>query len=178
MKLILLEGGPSSGKNTLGEKLVEKFKIQGKKAVLLDHDTYVEELCRNWIWTSEQQKEKDLLKARANLLNDINRYLLERFVVLAIGGIWLTNDDVRKYTSKLEVKTPVFLFHLNIPLEIRRQREEQRGHYPTIDLDKDQKERDKISSWPGYIYQNINTPEIDATNLAKLINDGKGFVLY
>jgi adenylylsulfate kinase-like enzyme len=176
MKLILLEGGPASGKNALGEKLAEGFRTQGEKSVLLDHDTYVEELCPNWIWLSQQQKEKDLLKARLNHLNDINKYLVEGFVVLAIGGIWLTNDDVRKYTSNLEVKTPVFLFHLNAPLIIRKQREQQRGHNPVIDLDKEQKERDKISSWPGYIYPNVNTPEIDAINLLKLINDGKGLV--
>jgi len=177
MKLIFLEGGPASGKNTLGKKLVECFKIRGEKSVLLDHDTYVEELCPNWIWPSQQQREKDLSKARVNYLNDINKYLVKRFVVLAIGDIWLTNDDVKKYTSKLEVKTPVFLFHLNTPLRIKKQREEQRGHSPIIDLDKDQKERDQISSWPGYIYQNINAPEMDATNLMELINNEIGLIL-
>ena len=176
MKLILLEGGPAAGGNTLGERLVEGFRIQGEKSVLLDHDAYVEELCPNWIWPSQQQKEKDLSKARANHLNDINKYLAERFFVLAIGGVWLTNDDVRRYTSRLEVKTSVYLFHLNTPLSIRKQRLELRGPAPLIDLDKDQKERDQISSWPGHIYHNTNTPEMDAINLMKLINNGKGLV--
>ncbi len=176
MKLILLEGGPASGKNTLGERLVEGFRVQGEKSVLLDHDTYVDELCPNWIWPSQQQKEKDLSKARANHLNDINKYLVERFFVLAIGGIWLTNDDVRRYTSKLEVKTSVYLFHLSIPMNIRRQRLELRGPAPPIDLDKHQEERDEISSWPGYIYHNTHTPETDASNLMRLINGGTGLV--
>jgi shikimate kinase len=177
MKLILLEGGPASGKNTLGEKLVECYKIKGEKSVLLDHDTYVEELCPNWTWPDQWQREKDLLKARTNHVNDINKYLVERFFVLAIGGVWLTNDDVKKYTSNLEVRAQVFLFHLSIPLELRKQRLEQRGPAPLINLEKDQKERDSILSWPGHIYQNINTPEIDAINLMNLISDGTGLIL-
>jgi adenylylsulfate kinase-like enzyme len=177
MKLILLEGGPVSGKNTLGEKLVEGFKMQGKKSILLDHDTYVEQLCPNWIWPNKEQQEKDLSRARVNHLHDINKYLAKKFVVLAIGGVWLTNDDVRKYTSKLEVKTPVYLFHLNTPLKIRKQREEQRGHSLMIDLEKDQKQRDEILSWPGYIYHNTKTIETDAMNLLKLISDRIGLIL-
>jgi adenylylsulfate kinase-like enzyme len=176
MKLILLEGGPASGKNTLGEKLVEGFNIQGEKSVLLDHDTYIEELSPNWIWPNEEQKEKDLSIARVNLLHDINKYLAKQFVVLAIGGVWLTNDDVRKYTRKLVVKTPVYLFHLNTPLKMRKQREEQRGHSLLIDLEKDQKERDEILSWPGYVYHNTKTAETDAMNLMKLINERIGLI--
>jgi adenylylsulfate kinase-like enzyme len=174
MKLILLEGGPASGKNTLGEKLVEGFKIRGEKSVLLDHDNYVEQLCPDWTWPDEAQKEKDLSRARVSHLRDINEYLAKEFIVLAIGGLWLTNDDVRKYSSKLAVKTPVYLFHLNTPLKIRKQREEQRGHSPMIDLEKDQKKRDGIVSWPGHIYYNTNTIDIDANNLMKLINDRIG----
>jgi len=36
MKLILLDGGPACGKNTLGALLVEEFSKKGEKAVLLD----------------------------------------------------------------------------------------------------------------------------------------------
>jgi shikimate kinase len=177
MKLILLEGGPASGKNALGEKLVEGFRARGEKSVLLDHDTYVEELRPDWIWPAEEQKEKDLLRARDNHIYDINRYLAKKFIVLAIGGVWLTNDDVIKYTSKLEVKTPVYLFHLHAPLKIRKQREAQRGHSLMINLEKDQQARDKILSWPGYIYQNINTVDTDAINLMNLIDDKVGLIL-
>ncbi len=178
MKLILLEGSPAYGKSTLGEKLVEIFGTQGEKSVLVDHDVYIDDLFPAWIQFSQQRKEKEITKAKNKHLSDINKYLVEGFVVLAIGGIWLTDDDVNKYTSKLAVKSPVFLFHLNAPLEIRKQREEQRGHNPIIALDQVQKERDMISSWPGYVFQNISTPEIDAARLMKLIQDGEGTMRY
>jgi len=176
MRLIFLEGSPASGKSTLGEKLVEGYKAMGRKAVLLDHDIYIDGLFPGWFQMSQQQKESEIIKARNKHLDDINKHLLEGFVFVAIGGIWLTNDDVTKYTNNLKVKTQVFLFHLDAPLEVQKRREVQRGHNPMIDLDQWQKERDQISSWPGYIYPNVNTPEIDAINLMKLINDERGVV--
>jgi shikimate kinase len=176
MKLIFLEGGPASGKDVLGKKLVDCFRIQGEKSTLLDHDTYVEELRPTWVWLNEKSKAKDLKKVKIKYMKDINKYLANDFVVLAIGGTWLTDNDVKEYTSKLKMKTPVYLFHLNIPLNIRKQRLKQRGPAPLINLDKDQQQRDMITSWPGHIYQDINTPEIDAMNLMRLINQGIGLI--
>ena len=176
MKLILLEGGPVSGKSTLGEKIVEQFRAQGKKSVLLDHDIYVEDLCPDWTWPDEASKEYDLDRARAVHLRDINRYLAENYIVLATGGVWLTQNDVNEYTSGLEVKVPVYLFHLDIPLRLRKQRFNRRGVTPLINLDNDQWERNGIATWPGHIYHNTDTPETDALNLMKLIDAGTGLV--
>ena len=67
MELILIDGGPASGKNTLGELILYKFQELGEKTVLLDLDTYVEKLNPRWIWESDQQKESDQLNARKTL---------------------------------------------------------------------------------------------------------------
>jgi len=72
MKLIIIDGGPASGKNTLGNLLVQEFQKQDNKVVLLDLDTYVEEFNPKWIWENEQQKEKDQLNARINFAKDVN----------------------------------------------------------------------------------------------------------
>lgn len=176
MKLILLEGGPASGKTTLGEKLVERFQAQGENSVLLDHDTYVEELCPDWTWPDEALKENDLARARAGHLKDINRYLAKNFVVVATGGLWLTAQDVSEYTSRLEVKTPVYLFHLDAPLDVRKQRLVRRGPAPRVNLDKDQEVRDAITSRPGHVYRNTAAPEREAANLMRLISAGAGLI--
>ena len=59
MKLILIDGGPASGKNTLGSLLVQKFQKQSNKAILLDLDTFVEELNQTWIWDDKQKEKED-----------------------------------------------------------------------------------------------------------------------
>jgi len=176
MKLILIDGGPASGKNTLGKMLVNDFNEHRDKSILLDLDSYVEELCPKWIWKNNQQKEKDLLSARTNYINDINKYLQENFTIIAIGERFLTKGDVTRYTSKLAVKSQVYLYHLSVPIALRKQRLGERGPHSLIDLEKDQKDRDAVTSWPGCVYQNINSPEIDASNLMKLTQDGIGLV--
>ena len=82
----------------------------------------------------------------------------------------------KKYLYILQSKCPAYLYHLSIPIALRRQRLDQRGPHSFIDLDKDQKDRDAITAWPGYVYQNVNSPEIDASNLMKLIQDGAGLL--
>jgi uridine kinase len=64
MKLILIDGGPASGKNTLGDLVVKEFNNFKENAVLLDLDTYIEKFNPKWIWTDEKQKEKDQQNAR------------------------------------------------------------------------------------------------------------------
>lgn len=178
MKLILIDGGPASGKNTLGTLLVDKFQKQGTKTILLDLDNYVEEFNPKWIWENKQQEENDQLKARINFAKDINKYLKDDFIVIAIGERFLTKDDVIQFISKPEVTCPVYLYHLNIPLALRKQRLHQRGPHSLIDLEKDQRERDEIKNWPGYIYENINSPEEDSENLYKLMQENKGLMSF
>lgn len=176
MKLILIDGGPASGKNTLGEMLVIELNETGEKSILLDHDVYVEKLCPTWIWTSDKQKENDLLSAVANFIEDINIYLQKNFTVIAIGVRFLSLDDLAIYTSKLVSKCPVYLYHLSVPIVLRKQRLDQRGPHSLIDLDQDQKDRDAIVIWPGHVYHNVNSPESDAKELMKLIQANKGLV--
>ena len=175
--LILIDGGPASGKNTLGKILVEKFNKQGNKSILLDLDSYVEKICPAWIWNDEGQKGKDLLNAGMNFIKNINKYLEAGLIVIAIGERFLRKKDVAKYTSNLSVKQSVYLYHLKIPLDLRRERLKQRGQHSLIDLDKDQKERDAIKKWPGYVYQNTNLPDVDASNLMKLVKNGLGLIM-
>jgi thymidylate kinase len=176
MKLILIDGGPASGKNTLGIILVDDFNSRGDKSTLLDLDDYVEEFCPKWIWGDNKQKEKDLQNARANFIKDINKYLQENYIVIAIGERFLTKDNVMGYTSKLAPKCPIYLYHLSVPIELRKQRLDLRGPHSLIDLEKDQKDRDNITSWPGYIYQNVGSPIFDAKELIKLIQCNKGII--
>lgn len=174
MKLVLIDGGPAAGKNTLGGLLIDKFHEQREKAVLLDLDNYIEEFNPKWIWEDEAQKEKDQLNARINIAKDVDKYLQEDFTVIVIGERFLTKDDVTNFINKLKITPPILLFHLQVPFILREQRLHQRGPHSLIDLNKDQKDRDEVKKWPGYIYENINSPEVDASNLISLIKEGKG----
>lgn len=176
MKIILIDGGPASGKNTLGELLVEEFKKRGEKSVLLDLDTYVEEFNLSWIWEDEKMKERDQKNARINFAKDIDKYLQDNFVVVAIGERFLTKEDITGLINKLTASCPVYLYHLSVPFELRKQRLHKRGPHSLIDLDKDQKDRDINARWYGYIYENINSEEVDAQNLSQLIKDNKGLL--
>lgn len=176
MKLILIDGGPASGKNTLGVLLSEKFNRLRVKAMLLDLDTYVEQLNPKWIWENEQQKNIDQLKARENIAKDIKKYLQDDFIVIVIGERFLTKNDLSIFFNKLGIACHVFLYHLSNPLSLRKQRLHDRGPHSLIDLEKDQKDRDGVKVWPGYVYKNINLPEEDATNIFKLIQNEKGLV--
>lgn len=178
MKLILIDGGPASGKNTLGRLLVEKFQKRGEKALLLDLDQYVEEFNPKWIWENKKQEESDQLNARINFAKDIDKHLKNNFSVIAIGERFLTRDSVVKLTSRLGTASSVHLYHLSIPFNLRKERLHQRGPHTLIDLVKDQKERDLINDWPGYVYENINSPDKDAENLYKLIQDNKGLLNF
>ncbi len=176
MKLILLEGGPASGKNTLGELLVKKFEDIGDKAVLLDLDFYVEQCNPKWVWDSPEQKEKDQINARINFSKDINKHLEQDYNVIAIGESILTESDVKKIVSRISIACPAYLYHLSVPFELREQRLHARGHHSLIDLKKNQEDKNFVKNWPGVIYENVNTPEIDASNLISLITKGKGNV--
>src|SRR3989344_604702 len=114
MKLILIDGGPASGKNTLGNLLIRKFQEQDIKTILLDLDTYVEKINPSWIWDNDQQKEKDQLNARLNFAKDIDKYLEEEFVVIAIGERFLTKDDITRFVSRLRTTFPIYLYPMAI----------------------------------------------------------------
>jgi thymidylate kinase len=176
MKLILLDGGPASGKNTLGMLLVQRFHKQGNKVILLDLDVYVEELNPSWIWKSKQKEEKDQQKARENFIHDINKYLLKDFIVIVIGERFLAKENISNFISRLKETSSVFLYHLSIPFSLRTQRLAKRGPHSLIDLKKDQKDRDLNIKWYGYVYKNINSKKIDANNLFKLIQKNKGLL--
>lgn len=176
MKLILIDGGPASGKNTLGNLLVRKFQEQGVKTILLDLDTYVEKINPSWVWDNDQQKEKDQLNARLNFAKDIDKYLEEDFIVITIGERFLTKDDITCFVSRLRTTCPIYLYHLSVPFVLRKQRLHQRGPHSLIDLGKDQNDRDAIKVWPGQVYENINSEHDDVENLFKLMQDGKGLI--
>lgn len=178
MELILIDGGPASGKNTLGELITKKFQDLGEKTILLDLDTYVEEFNPRWIWESDQQKEIDQLNARKNIAKEIDRYLQENYRVIVIGERLLTKDDVASFVSRLESSSPIYLYHLSVPFTLREQRLHQRGPHSLIDLEKDQKDRDDVTDWPGYVYENKNSAEVDALNMMKLIQQNKGLVSF
>ena len=177
MKLILIDGGPASGKNTLGTLLVQKFMEPGNKFILLDLDIYVEEINPSWIWEDKQTERIDQQKARENFAQDIDQYLQRGFSVIAIGERYLTKEDIVNFIKRLEVKCPTYyLYHLNPPLELRKQRLEQRGPCSLIDLEKDQRERDSNAKWHGYVYENINSPIEDAENIMGLIQNDEGLL--
>jgi thymidylate kinase len=174
MKLILIDGGPASGKNTLGELLVDKLLKIGEKAVLLDLDAYVEKYNPKWIWDSEREKERDQLQARVDLLEDIRKSLRENATVFVIGERFLSRDDVRRFLEGLEMVPSVFIYHLSVPFILRQQRLHERGPHSLIDLKKDQEDRDAVTEWPGCVYENIHDPEEDTLKLLSLIQRGEG----
>lgn len=176
MKLILLDGGSASGKNTLGNLLVENFLKLGNKAILMDLDNYVEDINPSWIWKNKQVEKKDQSKARENYAKDINKYLQKDFTIIVIGERFLSKNNLFVFMRRIKVLCTVFLYHLSIPFSLRKERLQKRGSHSLIDIEKDQKDRDNIKVWPGYIYQNINSPEIDVNNLMNLIQDGKGMI--
>src|SRR3989338_10690083 len=96
-KLILIDGGPASGKNTLCEFLIQSFNNSGDKARLLDLDEYIEQFNPTWIWKDEAQKSQDQLNARVNIAKDIDKYLQQGYMVIVIGERFLTKDDVAHF---------------------------------------------------------------------------------
>lgn len=176
MRLVLIDGGPASGKSTLGQILVSIFKREGENAVLLDLDTFVERYCPTWTWENEQQKGQDLSKAREDFAKEIDKSLADSLTVIAIGDRFMTEEEVIQYTGKLTKKIPVYLFHLNVPFELREQRLHARGPHSLIDLEQDQKDRDAVKEWPGYVYENALSPEEDARILFKLIQQDNGLI--
>ena len=178
MRLILLDGGPASGKNTLGILLTEKLHNLEEKAILLDLDQYVEEFNPNWIWLDKDKERNDQLKARENFINDISKYLKDNFTVIGIGEKFLTKNDIFTFNEKVNINCQIFLYHLSTPFSLRQKRLHERGPHSLIDLEKDQKERDAVKNWPGFVYKNINSPEVDAENLMKLIEQKKGLINF
>jgi len=175
-KLILIDGGPASGKNTLGDLLIKMFNNAGDKSVLLDLDTFVEHFNPAWVWENEEQKNKDQFNARLNITKEIDKYLEQNSTVIVIGERFLQKDDVVKFVGKLKTICPIYLYHLSTPFSVREKRLHQRGPHSLIDLAKDQKDREKIKNWPGFVYENINSPEVDAKNLMQLIREEKGHI--
>lgn len=177
MKLILLDGGPASGKNTLGSLLVQQFQKQSGKAILLDLDTYVEQLNPTWIWNDKIKEENDQQKARINFGKEIDDYLRQNFVVIAIGERFLTKEDISNFIGRLKtLPSQIYLYHLSVPFQLRAERLDKRGPHSLIDLAKDQKDRDANPKWYGYIYENVNSEEIDSENLFKLIQANQGLL--
>lgn len=177
MRLILIDGGPASGKNTLGTLLDQKFKESSNKVILLDLDEYVEEINPSWIWGDKQKEEIDQQKARENFAHDIDGYLRQGFSVIAIGERFLTKDDITNFIKKLKVTcSTYYLYHLNPPFKIRKNRLDQRGPCSLIDLEKDQRERDLNEKWYGYVYENISSPIEDAENIMRLIQNDEGLL--
>ena len=176
MKIILLDGGPASGKNTLGTIMVHEFEKQGANSILLDHDVYVERLNPTWVWKNEQVKIEDLENARTSFAQDIDKYLQQNFVVIAIGERFLTEVQITHFLDRLRTSTTAQLFHLSVPISLRKERLHRRGAHSLIDLDQDQKDRDSNARWLGYVYENSNSPEQDAMNIMKLVQDNYGFI--
>lgn len=176
MKLLLLDGGPASGKNSLGLLMVQEFKKRRIESCFLDLDTYVENLNPTWIWKDEQLKNNDLESARMNFAQDVDNYLQKDFVVIAISERFLTQADITCFLNRLTTNPPIHLFHLSVPFSLRKQRLEERGRHTLIDLDKDQQDRDSNAKWFGYVYENSNSPEQDAMNIMKLIQENYGFI--
>ena len=176
MKLLLLDGGPASGKNTLGTMMVHEFEKQGTKSILLDLDTYVEKQNPTWVWQDERVKSKDLESARTNFAQDIDKYLQKDFVVIAIGERFLTQADISRFLNRLQTSPPTQLFHLSVPFSLRKQRLYRRGRHTLINLDKDQQDRDSNPKWFGYVYENSNPLEEDVVNIMKLIQENYGFI--
>lgn len=155
MKLILLDGGPASGKNTLGILLVKQFKKLDNKAILLDLDIYVEQINPSWIWQNKQKEINDQRKARINFAKDINKYLQQDFIVIAIGERFLTKENIVNFINGLTKTYLIYLYHLSVPFSLRTQRLSKRGPHSLIDLKKDQKARDSNVKWYGYVYKNM-----------------------
>jgi thymidylate kinase len=176
MKLILIDGGPASGKSSLGHMLVNAIKKQGEQIILLDLDSYVENYCLTWKWENEEQKVKDLLKAKTDFANAINQSLESSASVIAIGDRFMSKDEVSNYINKLRAKVSVQLFHLNVPFELRKQRLHARGPHSLINLEQDQQDREAVKEWPGYVYANVSSIEQDTKNLLKLIQEGQGLI--
>ena len=142
----------------------------------MDLDAYVEMYNSKWVWENNEQKEKDQLNARINFCEEISKYLKDDYDVIAIGERLLTAKEVQNFISKITASCTAYVYHLTVSFSTRVRRLHLRGSHSLIDLEKDQKDRDSIKNWPGYVYENIHSPEEDASNLFSLIRQGKGFI--
>lgn len=176
MRLILLDGGPASGKNTLGELIVSELNKQSDKAVLFDLDNDVEAINPTWIWTDKQQETIDQEKARENFAKKIDIALQQGAIVVAIGERLITKENISGFVQRLKTIPAIQLFHLNVPYSLRESRLDDRGPHSLIDLAKDQRERDKNTKWYGYVYENVNLPQVDAQKIVELIKSKHGLI--
>ena len=174
MELILIDGGPASGKNTLGDLLVREYQRNNVNSILLDMDTFVEAINPKWTWENDQRKEKDLYDAKKNYIKDINKYLQQGYIVIAIGCRFLTKQEISTFIDEIAEPYPIQLFHLSVPFALRSRRLNDRGPHSLIDLKKDQQDRDVVKLWFGSVYENINSPEEDSRNIMELINKKRG----
>jgi thymidylate kinase len=133
MRLILIDGGPASGKNTLGTLLKDKLKSNGEPSELLDLDTFVEEINPSWVWDDKQREKEDQSKARENIAKVVDSVLKSEGTCIVIGERLLTKEDVLTFLKRLRVICPVFLFHLSVPLKLRNKRLRARGSHSLID---------------------------------------------
>lgn len=179
MTLIFIDGGPAAGKNTLGELLISNFSLlAGKKSVLLDMGRYIEHYCPKWVWNDPQREISDRLQAEIDMAKDIDESLQRKLITLVIGVRILNKESLTVFMKKIKTSCPVHLYHLVVPFELREQRLHQRGPHSIIDLAKDQKDRDAVSCWPGFVYNNVNTPVIDASALMEIILNGDGLISW
>jgi hypothetical protein len=177
LTLILLDGGPASGKNTLGKLLVQRLEKPDNQVVLLDLDDYVEKINPSWVWEDRQKEKVDIQQARENFAQAIDGYLQTGFNVIAIGERFLTKEDIAGFLNRLKGSYVNFhLYHLDPPFKIRKERLHQRGPSTLIDLEKDQREREANAKWYGYVYENIHSPIEDAEILMGLIDKNAGLL--
>jgi len=102
------------------------------------------------------------------------RILRNTFGIILLS--FLTKNDLSAFLNRIEIIYSVYLYHLSIPLSLRKQRLYNRGPSSLIDLEKDQKDRDEVKVWLGYVYENVNSPEEDSLNLYRLIQNEKGLI--
>ncbi len=176
MRLILLDGGPASGKNTLGELIVAELNQQSVKAFLMDLDNDVESINPTWTWNDPRQESIDQEQARVNFARKIDSHLQQEVDVVAIGERFITKENITSFISRLTSSPKIQLFHLSVPYLLRESRLDERGPHPLIDLAKDQKDRDENTRWYGYVYENENVPTVDAQKIVELINDNQGLI--
>ena len=118
-RLLLLNGPSSAGKSTIAGELQKKLRLYNADPVIISIDDYMK------IGTDEEIWEDDVFEVMPDMCRDITPALQQGKWVIVDHVI--TSERIFRQLQESLYPDPLFLVQVTCPLEILRQREQERG---------------------------------------------------
>jgi hypothetical protein len=144
--------------------------------VFYDLDDEVERINGDHNFETVDKKRAVWLQARRNYAEKTNQHLKNSESVVVVGPFY-TQDELVTFLTHVEENTPVYLFTLNNPLEVRMQRNRDRQWSNDEDMLKAQQEQiEKLEEKYGYHFDNNRSIDYSVSFLIDLINKREGII--